>query len=311
MQRSFWIGIAGVSLAVISWGIQLPVAKDAFIAVDAYHLTSVRFLGATICLSALLAIREGLGAFRYDGQLLSLTLIGIIGMCASPMLVFTGMSMSAAEHAVIIVSLQPSLTAIALWIIGKQAPRLFTVICIAVALLGVILVVTKGKPSFDGSKRALVGDVIVLGGAIAWVVYSLGAARFAGFSTWRLTVLTMIPGCLATLCVTGAMVYFGDLATPSLANYQSVGLEIIYLTLVGVVAAMLAWNFGLRRVGALNATLLINLMPVTAFTFRAWQGVRFAAVELIGVALVVGALVANNLMQRRLFLRDQRLNPNA
>ena len=83
-------------------------------------------------------------------------------------------------------------------------------------------------------------------------------------------------------------------------------MEIAYLTIVGVFLAILAWNLGLRRVGAQNATLLINLMPVTAFAYRSWQGVQYAPIELFGVALVVCALVANNLMQRyqQLTLRD-------
>ena len=162
-----------------------------------------------------------------------------------------------------------------------------------------VLVVTKGKLAFDGSNRALIGDFIVFAGAVAWVVYSLGVGRYAKLSTWRLTVLTMIPGCLATILITAVMVMYGDIQSPSMADYRSVGLELAYLTFVGVFAALLAWNYGLRKVGALNATLLINLMPVTAFAYRSWQGVKFSSVELFGVALVVLALAANNLMQRR------------
>lgn len=298
MNQSFWIGIAAAAIAVISWGIQLPVAKDAFDTVDPYFLTAIRYIGAVIFLGALLIYREGLSSLRYDGRAWSLSFFGVIGMCLSPTLVFIGMSMSAAEHAVIIVTLQPSIAAVTLWVMGKQRPSLFTIACIAVALIGVILVVTKGKLSFDGSRQALIGDMIVFAGAVAWVIYSLGVNRFSTLSTWRLTVLTMIPGAIATVAITIAMVQFADITVPSMDDYQSVALELMYLTFIGVVAAMLAWNYGLRKVGAQNATLLINLMPVTAFTYRAIQGVQFELIELIGVALVVGALMANNLMQR-------------
>ncbi len=298
MNQSFWIGILAATLAVVSWGIQLPLAKDAFDVVNPYFLTAIRYLGAVICLGGLLVYREGFASLSYEGKALSLSFFGVIGMCLSPTLVFIGMEMSAAEHAVIIVALQPSIAAVTLWLLGKQRPSLFTIICITVALIGVILVVTKGRFSFDGSTRALIGDVIVLGGAIAWVIYSLGVNRFNTLSTWRLTVLTMIPGCIATILITIAMVQFGDIDIPSIQDYQSVALELAYLTFVGVVAAMLAWNYGLRKVGAQNATLLINLMPVTAFTYRALQGVQFEFIELLGVVLVVGALIANNLMQR-------------
>ena len=298
MKQSFWVGIAAVSFAVIAWGIQLPVAKDAFDTVDPFHLTSIRYVGAVICLAVMLVYREGIGALSFDGHLLLLSTLGIIGMCLSPVLVFIGMSMSAAEHAVIIVSLQPTVTAAALWLLGKQRPNFFTLICVAVALIGVILVVTKGSLSIGGSRRELLGDLIVFAGAVAWVVYSLGATKFARFSTWRLTVLTMFPGAVATVFITALMIQFGGVTPPQLADYQQVAVEIAYLTFVGVFVAILAWNFGLRKVGAQNATLLINLMPVTAFAYRSWQGVSFETIELLGVALVVTALIANNLMQR-------------
>ena len=306
MKQSFWIGILAITFAVVAWGIQLPIAKDAFHLVNPYYLTSIRYTGAVICLGLLLVYREGFGALSYDGHFLSLSAFGVIGMCLSPVLVFIGMSMSVAEHAVIIVSLQPTVTAVALWLLGRGRPSLFTLACIAVALLGVILVVTKGQLSFDGSKRALFGDLIVFSGAVAWVIYSLGAARFARFSTWRLTVLSMFPGAVATILITAAMVFFAGLEPPTADAYREVALEIAYLTIVGVFLAILAWNLGLRRVGAQNATLLINLMPVTAFAYRSWQGVQYAPIELFGVALVVCALVANNLMQRyqQLTLRD-------
>ncbi|MEM7469493.1 MAG: DMT family transporter, partial [Pseudomonadota bacterium] len=283
MIQSFWLGIFAVTFAVVAWGVQLPIAKDAFEVVNPFHLTSIRYAGAVICLGALLVYREGLSALSFDGHGLHLSMIGVVGMCLSPVLVFIGMSMSVAEHAVIIVALQPTVTALALWILGKQRPSLFTLGCIVTALAGVVLVVTKGQLSFAGNRRALVGDIIVFGGAVAWVVYTLGAARYARFSAWRLTVLTMFPGTVATILITAYMVNFAGVTAPSAKDYQQVSLELAYLTFVGVFLAILAWNFGLRRVGAQNATLLINLMPVTAFAYRSWQGVAFQAIELFGV----------------------------
>jgi drug/metabolite transporter (DMT)-like permease len=51
--------------------------------------------------------------------------------------------------------------------------------------------------------------------------------------------------------------------------------------------------------GPLNAMLLGNLVPVVTFVIRILQGHRFEAIELAGAALVVAALVANNLYLRR------------
>ncbi|MSQ66911.1 MAG: hypothetical protein EXR83_01775 [Gammaproteobacteria bacterium] len=90
---------------------------------------------------------------------------------------------------------------------------------------------------------------------------------------------------------------------PDPAAVWSVRWELSYLSVAGVLVGMLAWNFGTRRVGPLNATLFINFMPVMTFAFRGLQGYRFAAIELLGATLVVAALVANNLYLRAKYLR--------
>ena len=76
-------------------------------------------------------------------------------------------------------------------------------------------------------------------------------------------------------------------------------MRLLVVSLLGVVAAMFLWNAGAGRIGAVNAMLLINLMPVITFAFRVFEGASFAASEIVGATMVVGALVANNLILRR------------
>lgn len=307
MKQPFVAGLAAALFAVILWGIQLPIAKDAFVTVDPFFLTASRYVIATLCLAGVLAWREGVGALRYDGRLGRASAFGAVGMCASPMLVFLGMSMSRAEHAVVIVAMQPAITAIALWVTQGRRPATMTLGCLVGAFLGVVLVVTKGSPIVAASPRELVGDLLVLVGAACWVYYTMGTVRMTGWSTWRITVLTMAPGALACVLVNAALLVAGTTQWPTLAALTSVAFEICYLTFGGVLTAMLAWNFGARRIGALNAALLINFMPVVTFAYRVVQGQRFLPVEILGAALVVAALVANNLYLRAASLREERL----
>ena len=102
-----------------------------------------------------------------------------------------------------------------------------------------------------------------------------------------------------TSAVTASLVVLGIIHTPSLAAVHSVAWQMIYLTFVGVLLAMLAWNTAIQRIGGLNATLFINCMPVVTFAYRAVQGHRFETIELVGAGLVVSALIANNLYLRQ------------
>ena len=71
------------------------------------------------------------------------------------------------------------------------------------------------------------------------------------------------------------------------------------MVVFGALIAVVAWNAGVRRLGAANAALFMNLVPVTAFAIRIAGGYRPVAVELVGAALVVAALAGSNLALRR------------
>lgn len=306
MDRGFFVGLLAAAFAVALWGIQLPVAMDAFAILDPFHMTSIRYAIPACLMLALLALIEGRQALSYRGALIPATVLGVIGLSCSPLLVFVGMAMSQAEHAAVIIALQPSIAAIALWLLHGLRPANFTIGCMCAAFLGVVLVVTKGQILLTGSPRQLAGDVIVLLGASCWVVYTIGTGRLSGWSTWRITVLTMIPGAIATVTLTAGLVAIGYLRTPTPAQLLSVGWELAYLSIAGVIIAMLAWNFGNRRIGPQNSTLLINLLPVATFVFRALQGHRFKAVEILGATLVVAALVTNNVYLRARHVHGMR-----
>lgn len=303
MKQPFVTGLAAALFAVVMWGIQLPIAKDAFVVVDPFFLTASRYVIATACLMFVLVWREGTRALRYDGRLWRASALGTIGMCASPMLVFLGMSMSRAEHAVVIVAMQPAITALALWATQGRRPASMTAACLVLAFVGVVLVVTKGSFGIAASPREGFGDLLVLIGAACWVYYTMGTVRMTGWSTWRITVLTMTPGALACVLVNAALMAAGTTQWPSMMALATVAFEICFLTFGGVLTAMLAWNFGTRHIGALNAALLINFMPVTTFGYRVLQGQTFQPIEILGALLVVTALVANNLYLRALSVR--------
>jgi hypothetical protein len=183
-----------------------------------------------------------------------------------------------------------------------QRPAAFTLGCVAAAIAGVLLVVTKGDPARAlaeiGAGGAILGDVLVLLGGIAWTTYTLAAARFAGWSPLRYTVLTCIPG-LAGLAIANAIaVAVGVAVVPSIAALAHVGWQIAYFAICTVVLGVLAFNQAARRLGPLNTMLALNLIPIGVFGIEAALGRSFSAIELAGALAVIAALAANNLYLR-------------
>jgi len=292
-------GVALALAAVVVWGVQFPIAKSAFAFVDPYHVSALRYVLGTLLLVPIVAAVQGPHVLRYYGRLWPASLVGLVGMTGSPLLVFAGLSLTGPEHTAIIVALQPSMTAIADWLVRGRRPARFTLACIAMAFVGVLLVVTRGGAVIAPGREALLGDALVLVGAFCWMVYTMGTELFRGWSTLKLTVLTLIPGCIGLVVATAALAAFGIAAVPSWSDLRAVSGHLAFLALVGVAAAFICWNAGVRRIGALNGMLMLNLVPVITFAIGFAQGKRFVASELAGAAIVIGALAANNLYLRR------------
>lgn len=302
-------------LAVLVWGAQLPIAKVAMVDIDGYTMTLVRYFVAAAGLATILAWREGWSRFAADGHGLRVIAAGVIGMAGSGLLVFVGLALTRAEVAVIIIALQPAMTAIAEWITRGARPARFTIACLALAFAGVVVVVTRGGAGLGELLRTspaeLLGDALVFAGAAAWVAYTLLVGRLQGWSPLRISALTCSAAVGGIFIVWLAALATGAAAPPTPEPFVTHGWRLAYLSVLGVLAAMFLWNAGLRRIGALNAMLLLNLMPVVTFAFRAIEGATFVPAELAGAAMVVGALVSNNLYLRWAARRVRRVGADA
>ena len=280
----------------------LPVAKRTLPVLDAFALATWRYTVGTVLFLLLLAAFEGPRALRYGGRLLPATVFGVIGFVGFNLLVWLGLGYSRPEHAAVILALQTPFTALAVWVMRGQRPRSFTLGCVAAAIAGVLVVVTKGDPAQAiaelGRGGALFGDMLVFLGALAWVVYTLAAGHFAGWSALRLTALTSVPGAIGIALANYLAILAGMAAVPSVEALWSVGWQLAYFVLGSTVLGVLGFNAAVTHLGPLNAMLMLNLVPVGVFAIEAALGRSFAAIELAGAATVVLALVANNLYLR-------------
>ena len=141
------------------------VAKRTLPHLDAFALGTVRYIIGVALLVVLLAAVEGRQALRYEGRLLRASMIGVIGITGFNLFLWIGLLYTLPEHASIILALQTPLIALTVWLIRGQRPAAFTLACVAVAILGVLIVVSKGDPAGAiaglGRGGALLGDLLV------------------------------------------------------------------------------------------------------------------------------------------------------
>jgi drug/metabolite transporter (DMT)-like permease len=297
-------GLAWAALCILCWAPLFSIAKRTLPYIDAFALGTIRYAIGIVLLGALLVAVEGRAALRFDGRFAPAALFGLIGITGFNLFVWLGLAFSLPEHASIILALQTPLTALAVWALRGQRPAAFTLGCVLLAIAGVFAVITKGDPAralaelTSAHGHALLGDLLVFCGALAWVTYTLSATVFAGWSPLRLTVLTSIPGAVGLTLANVVAVAAGWASVPSAGTVAQVWWQLAYFSVGTVVLGLLAFNNGARRLGPLNMMLMLNLIPVSVFAIEAGLGRSFALIEIGGAAMVIGALVANNLYLR-------------
>ena len=287
-----------MTLAIVCWTPLFSVAKRTLPLLDAFALGTVRYALGVALFVALLAAVEGRGSLRFDGRWLLAGAVGLVGITGFNLFIWIGLGYTRPEHASVILALQSPLTALAVWLLRGQRPATFTLGCVAVAIAGVVLVITKGDLANALAGGSLLGDALILLGAISWVTYTLAASRFPGWSPLRFTVLTCIPGAVGLVIANVIAIGVGAAAMPTVATVAAVGWQILYFAVCTVVLGVLGFNAGVRSLGPLNAMLMLNFIPVGVFAIEAALGRSFALLELAGAAVVIAALVANNLYLR-------------
>ena len=297
--RSTLVGAAFATITAVTWGGQFVVGKSALDRVNAFPLSTIRYAGAAALWLIVLAVVEGRGALRLDGRGLRLFWLGSLGFAGFNLLAYTGLAHSRPQSASLIVALAPLLTALVLWRRTGTRPTRMTFGFLALALAGVVLVISGGHPSTIVSGSIGWGDALVLAGVFSFVLYGLGAAQFRDFSPLRYTTLTAALGWLTMAAATAVALGAGLVPVPSGSALLSTTPQIAYLALPGAFIAVLTWNAAIGLIGPQNAVLFGNLIPVTSFAIEIVRGYRPNAVQLAGAVLTIGALVANNLAARR------------
>jgi drug/metabolite transporter (DMT)-like permease len=93
---------------------------------------------------------------------------------------------------------------------------------------------------------------------------------------------------------------------PSTADLALSWHALLYVGAVPSVAAILAYNFGVRTLGVVTGTAFLNVVPVSAMLMGAALGAKPQAHELVGVAMVVAALLIHTRSQAAPAARPQR-----
>ena len=144
----------------------------------------------------------------------------------------------------------------------------------------------QGDPS-DGVQIGWAGVLAGLGAGLTYGLYTIfSKVAVRRYSPWATLAYGLALGALFMLPLQSPNALARAVSAPSMA------LAVLGLGLVPTVAAGAAFNLGLQRVPASNASIVATLEPALA-TLLGWLflGERMEPVQVVGAALILGAVV--------------------
>jgi len=292
--------IVALLCATSAWGSLFLVGKPLLSVLDPLWFTVVRYLLAGLLLSALAQL-FGLAPWRkLRARLGRLTLLGLAGYGFFSVLVFYGLARSLPSHGAVIMASMPFTTLLLRWALDGQRPSPASLVGAAMALAGVATVANVFSPAQAADTPMLLGDLLSLAGTLGWVLYTRGAAAMPELSPLEYTALTAVAAWPWMLLAALGATLLGLVPAPAVGVLVSQLSPLLYIAVVPTVLAAMAFNFGVRRLGAVAGTLFINMVPVSVLGVHALLGQAPTGAELGGAGLVALALGVNAWAGRKL-----------
>lgn len=276
--------LACIAIALLTWSSAYASIAYALAAFTPGEITLARLGIASICFATLVLVRrEALPARRDWPQL---ALLGVIGLTVYHTCLNVAETRIASGTASILISLVPAATAAvsALWLHERLSARMLA--GLAVALVGVVLVIVTSGREVKFQPMAL----LVLVSVVASAIYFVGQKPlFARNSMLGVTAFTFFAGTL------GALPFGWHLPQAmAVASWQRLA-ALLWLGIAPTFVGYLAWNMALRRTSASQVSSFIYFSPPIAVLIgMLWLHERPGLLTLVGGAItIVGVVVAN------------------
>jgi drug/metabolite transporter (DMT)-like permease len=276
----------GLLVLVVLWALNFSIIKIGLAVIPPFGFNALRFPLASLLLGVVL-----LAVGRLDlparGDILRIVVLGVIGNLAYQVLFITGMDLTRAGNASVLLTTSPIFTALLSARLGHERIRPAAWVGIATVMAGIALVVGSGEDGFRFGADTLRGDLLLVAAAAVWSVYTVGARDpIRRYGSVRVTAWTLWVGA-ALLVVVGLPDLMGLERGISPGTWAAV----LYAGLLGLGLSYLLWYRGVKVLGNTRTSAFGNLVPVVAILV-AWPilGEVPNVWQLVGAGVIIGGV---------------------
>lgn len=265
--------------AVFIWASAFIVTKIALVGFGPITLSFIRMIIAFIILLPF-AWKRG---FRFKSVLTKNSFIyGIFGYGGNLVILSLGLLICSSNISAIVHGLFPVFMIVFGNLLLKEKFTKYKVAGITFSVIGV-LIASIGDLA-NNTDTTILGIILVSLSVLTWAFYSVYAKKTASeIDSFVLSEICFGASLICTVPYVVAEIFFFGFALPDTSTL----LCLLYLGSMSGAAAILLWNYGLKKVESGVAGIYFNLMPVIGLFFALFAGENITYLQILGCGLVL------------------------
>jgi drug/metabolite transporter (DMT)-like permease len=298
-----WGANLGLLVVAVTWGTVIPIINYLTRIWDPFFLGSLRYCAGAPVLLLLLWWQEGGKGGLPRIAWWRPALLGTIGLGLFAPLYTVGVAHANPVVAAVLAAANPVIAAIVAWAAFREPINHRMLPAVALAVIGCGLATIDLSKIENGGSLFVIrgGEILILAASCCWAWYSITAQRWLrGWSQLRISASTIgggVPMLLGVYLAAG-QVGWAQIPPPPPPDAWHVIL-LCWLTFASIVLCVLLWNYGVRNVGVVVATMYLNLVPIVALGILALTGVIPSLQQMTGAALVILGILFSEIQQYR------------
>ncbi len=305
-RQSYWVGMLLTIGAAVFWGSTYPAIKLTLGYYNAFEISFLRAVFATLTLLLYLGIvRKRAFFLPRDPRILILLLVASsLGATGFWTLLNFSVFFLEPDTSSFLVALYPLLAIILASIFLKDRMSIPRATGVALGIVGTYVIVIFGQGGGIEGAQPILGVVISLIAALSWAGYMITTKVLIGktdaktgilLSPEYVTFTTFVIAIIPTLAIALAT---SQLST--LLGSQISGLSlIVYLGVLASGVAFVMFNIGIKRIGVSRAAINQLLFPVVSVIISYFiLGELINGADLFGIALITFGIIVAQFVRR-------------
>lgn len=287
LSRSMLVAALSLVAATLFWAGNYVVGKIAVAELSPLSLVYLRWLLAVVPLFLVAQVVERPEwrlVLRAWPWLLALSLFGLAGY---NFLLYAALQFTDPFNASLINAFNPALIAVASVLFLHERLSRAAVVGLLLALLGVLVILSKGNLVTLLEAQHNAGDLLMLGAIVSWTAYTIigrRAPRLPPITSTALQAFILVAALTPVALVQGI----------DLPQTAGTAWSMAYIAVFPSLLSYLLWNRALQTIEPAKAGVFLNLITVFAAILTLLTGQAFTLAQVLGGTVVIAGVALAN-----------------